>query len=63
MWKSAFQIIYIYKLTKRCGKSFQKIIYIYDMAKSVGKMLEIQTHNYRQLQMWIKWIKVWIKCG
>lgn len=27
---------------------FRKL-YIYDMAKSVGKMLEIQTHNYRQL--------------
>ena len=36
--------------------------YIYNMAKSLGKMLEIHKHNYRQLQMWIKWIKVWIRC-
>ena len=41
---------YIYNMAKRCGKSFF-ILYIYDMAKDIGKSSEIQTYNYRQLQM------------
>ena len=61
IWKIFFQIIYI-QCGKKCGKSFLKD-YIYNVAKSLGKLSENHKHNYRQLQLWIKWIKMWIKCG
>ena len=53
---------YIYNVVKYNGKMFFRL-YIYRLAKDDGKFFKIHKHNYRQLQLWIKWIKVWIKCG
>ena len=56
-WQIIFQIIYI-QYGKKMWKIFLKN-YIYNVAKRYGKSSENHTDNYRQLQMWIKWIK----CG
>ena len=57
---------YIYSVAKDNGRVQLQLyicIYIYNVAKLIGKASENHTDNYRQLQLWIKWIKVWIKCG